>query len=97
MPDKVSDKNYMAQYSKQFYTDEQIQIIWDLCDKFRDEYPFQTQLIKLILITGLRFQEASKITTSMIDHKLNQITLFGTIQSKEKIELYQSHHYYSMF
>ena len=84
MPDKVSDKNYMAQYSKQFYTDEQIQIIWDLCDKFRDEYPFQTQLIKLILITGLRFQEASKITTSMIDHKLNQITLFGTITKQRK-------------
>ena len=84
MPDTVNEKNYLAKYSKQSYTDEQIQIIWDLCDKFRDEYPFQTQLIKLILITGLRFQEASKITTSMIDHKLNQITLYGTITKQRK-------------
>ena len=43
------------------FTPEELKQIWDTCDELKQTYPFQTTLIKLMLTTSLRKQEALKL------------------------------------
>ena len=46
------------------YTQEELQRIWDACDKFIDIYPFQTTAVKLLSVTSLRKKEALRLKWS---------------------------------
>ena len=62
-------------YYKKAFTIEMQEQICDMADQFRDRFPFQTELIRLMAVTGLRREEACKIKKENVNYKDDEIML----------------------
>ena len=87
-----------SKYNTKEFTDEELSKILEACDLFKDKYPFQTFVIKLMIFTGRRRETLLllkwayvKWNTEVLDNDGKKITVYGTIEipahvNKTKVE-----------
>ena len=59
-------KSVFSKYDTKEFTDEELGKIYTSCDKFRGQFPFQTQVIKLLMISGRRRETLLRLKWSNI-------------------------------
>ena len=87
-----------SKYNTKEFTDEELAKILEACDLFKDKYPFQVFVIKLMIFTGRRRETLLllqwtyiKWNTQVLDNDGKKITVYGTIEipahvNKTKVE-----------
>jgi len=87
-----------SKYNTKEFTDEELSRILEACDLFKDKYPFQVFVIKLMIFTGRRRETLLllqwsyiKWNTEVLDNDGKKITVYGTIEipahvNKTKVE-----------
>jgi len=76
-----------SKFDTKEFTDDELHRIYISCGKFRDQFPFQTQIIKLLMISGRRRETLLQLKWSNIEWKEqthtteegNQVTTYGVV------------------
>ena len=76
-----------SKFDTKEFTDDELHRIYISCGKFRDQFPFQTQIIKLLMITGRRRETLLLLKWSNIEWKEqthttdegNQVKTYGVV------------------
>ncbi|MDC3410275.1 hypothetical protein OAX35_00130 [Candidatus Pelagibacter ubique] len=87
-----------SKYNTKEFTDEQLSKILEACDLFKDKYPFQTFVVKMMIFTGRRREtllllkwDYIKWNTEVLDNEGKKITVYGKVEipahiNKTKVE-----------
>jgi integrase len=70
------------------FTPEEYKKIWTACDEIKHQYPYQTTLIKLLMVSPFRKQEALKLKWSFIKDNIIEVpTSISKIRLEQDVDI----------